>query len=62
MSQIVKSVMICNIRDTTSYRKTNVLQDLHICISAPLTVNYAVNNVTENNTRRLTIRNERSKE
>ena len=48
MTQIVKSVMISNIRDTTSYRKTNVLQDLHICISAPLTVNYAVNNVTEN--------------
>ena len=27
---------MCNFRDTIFYKKTNVLQDFHICISVPL--------------------------
>ena len=32
----VKGVIMYNLRNTIFYMKTNVLQDLHICISVPL--------------------------
>ena len=35
-SQSVKAVLMRNLRVTVFYMKTNVLQNFHICISAPL--------------------------
>ena len=36
LSQKVKGVIMCNLRDTIFCMNTDVLQDFHICISVPL--------------------------
>ena len=36
----MKDVEVCNLHDTTTYMKMNVLQDFHICISVRLSKHY----------------------
>ena len=36
----MKGVEVCNLHDTTTYMKMNVLQDFHICISVRLSKHY----------------------
>ena len=48
ISQKVKGVIMCNLRGTIIYIKSNVLEDFNICMSVPLNVQHFFGTLSQN--------------